>query len=507
MPIIFLGCFIQVKGQQPGSPTVVPPFVRDSLDNYVARAMKAWQLPGLALAVVKDGQVVYMKGYGVRSLRSRQPVDENTLFMIGSNTKAFTATVLTNLAYEGKLSLEDRVTKWMPGFKLSDPFATEDIRVRDLLGHHIGVQTFQGDFTYWTSNLSRSEVIRHFGRIPLTYPFRTRYGYCNAAFVTAGQLVPLITDTPWETEVKRMILQPLQMNRTLTLSKELLTAENVARPYSFNADDSLIQIPYNMIDNLAPAGSMSSSVRDLSHWVIMQLDSGRYDGRQVIPFPVIRSTRRPQTIVGHSHYLFNGGYYTMYGSGWFLDEYAGRELVYHTGGVNGFLTSVTLVPGERLGIIVLTNSDENLLFQALKMELLDAYLGLPERDYSDRYLSGFRKHLEQKEGLFEREMDTVNRHPGTAMPLNAYRGSYHNPVYGGINIRVEEGNLNIHFSHHPQLIGKLLPLGGNAFLCLYSDPEMGEKRVEFSIRQAKVRSLILRVYSEVENTPYDFTKD
>ncbi len=486
---------------------VLPSFVRDSMDAYVQRGLAAWNLPGLAVAIVWNGKVVLMKGYGYRSLKDRSPVDSNTLFMIGSNTKAFTATVLTDLAEEGKFSLDDKVTRWMPEFRMQDSVTTADARVRDLLGHHLGLETFQGDFMYWTSNLSREEVIQHLGTLKPVYPFRTRFGYCNAAFVVAGQLVPRITGKTWEEEVQDLILNPLQMDRTLTLSAMLPAATNAAIPYSFNPEDSLIPVAYNQIDDLAPAGSISSSARDMSHWLLMQLAGGKYEGVQVIPQSVVRAIRAPQTIIGHSHYPFNQGYYTLYGSGWFLDEYAGRELVYHTGGVNGFLSSVTLVPSDSLGIVVLTNSDQNQLFQALKMEILDAFLHLPYRDYSDRFLSNSLKATQDERNWYHREMDTVATHPSTALPLAGYTGSYNNPSYGEIRVSLKSDSLQIHFSHHPALTGRLLPLGGNEFLCVYSDPEMGVKVLPFAVQEGKVKTITVTVYDEVDNSAYVFTRE
>ncbi|HUX84022.1 MAG TPA: serine hydrolase [Chitinophagaceae bacterium] len=500
-----LSCCLAFQAQAQDS--MLPYFVRDSLDTYVRRGLAAWKLPGLAVAIVWKGKVVLLKGYGYRSLKDRTLVDSNTLFMIGSNTKAFTATVLADLAGQGKFSMEDKVTRWMPEFRMQDSVTTADARVRDLLGHHLGMETFQGDFMYWTSDLTREEVIRHLGTLKPAYPFRTRYGYCNAAFVVAGQLVPRITGKTWEQEVQDLILDPLHMDRTLTLSSMLPSASNAALPYSFDPEDRLIPVAYNQIDDLAPAGSISSSVRDMSHWVLFQLANGKYGGTQVIPQSAVRSIREPQTIVGHSHYPFNQGYYTLYGSGWFLDEYAGRELVYHTGGVNGFLSSVTLVPSDSLGIVVLTNSDQNQLFQALKMEILDAFLHLPYRDYSDYFLARSRKALLEDRNWYNREMDTVSSHPSTALSLSGYTGTYINPSYGEISITLKSDSLQIHFSHHPQLIGRLLPLGGNGFLCVYSDPEMGVKRLPFSVEEGKVKAITVTVYNEVDNSAYVFTRE
>src|SRR5947199_1351556 len=204
-----------------------------------------------------------MKGYGVRDYDTKEKVDENTLFMIGSNSKAFTATALAMLDADKKLSLDDRVTKWIPEFKLDNKAAGEQAIIRDLLCHRIGFRTFQGDFTYWTSNLTRKEVIEKMSHIKAAYEFRTKWGYTNAAFLTAGEIIPRVTGKSWEQFVKERIFDPLGMNRTLALSKDIPSATNAARAYTL-VNDKLVLIPYGAIDNLAPAGSISSSVNDLS---------------------------------------------------------------------------------------------------------------------------------------------------------------------------------------------------------------------------------------------------
>lgn len=198
----------------------IPSFVRDSMDVYCNRALGQWQLPGAAVCIVKNGQVVWMKGYGVKEMNGTARVDENTLFMIGSNTKAFTATALAMLDNERKLSLDDKVTKWIPSFKLDNTAAGEQAIIRDLLCHRIGFQTFQGDFTYWTSNLSRAEVIEKMSHIKAVHPFRTTWGYTNAAFLTAGEIIPKVTGMQWEDFIKERIFVPLGMNNTLALSKD-----------------------------------------------------------------------------------------------------------------------------------------------------------------------------------------------------------------------------------------------------------------------------------------------
>jgi CubicO group peptidase (beta-lactamase class C family) len=502
---IFLFFFILTTATAFSQTDSVPLFVKDSLDSYVQKALVDWKIPGVSVCIIKNGNVVLMKGYGVRESGTNDLVDENTLFMIGSNSKAFTATALALLDAEKKLSLDDKVTKWIPGFKLDNKMAGEQAIIRDLLCHRIGFRTFQGDFTYWTSDLTREQVIEKMSHIKAMYPFRTRWGYTNAAFLTAGEIIPKATGKQWEEFLRERFFIPLNMTRTLALSKELLTASNAAKAYTL-VDGQLKMIPYAYIDNLAPAGSISSSVNDMSHWVIMQLNFGKYNGKEIVPNSAIEQTRAPQSIIGNGGTLFNKGHFLLYGLGWQLEEYSGRKIVSHTGGVNGFVTSVTLVPEEKLGIIVLTNTDQNSFYEALKWEIMDAYLGNPYRNYSKVYL-GFSKQQQTATEKNEKKMnDSVAMKLKTSLPALAYTGNYFNDVYGNMSVVMENGELRMKFSHHPSLYAKLQSLGGDRFYATFSDPEFSKAIFPFDTKDGKVKSVTVKVADFIEFNPYVFVK-
>jgi CubicO group peptidase (beta-lactamase class C family) len=425
--------------------------------------------------------------------------------MIGSNSKLFTATLLATLADEKKLSLNDKVQKWIPSFRLENKAAGEQAIIRDLLCHRLGFMTFQGDFTYWTGNLSRSEVIEKMGHIKAHYPFRTTWGYTNAAFLTAGQIIPVATGKTWEETLRERIFKPLGMTSSLALSAELPSAANKAVPHTF-LNDTLIAIPFPIIDNLAPAGSISSSANDMSKWVLMQLDSGRFGGSQIIPWAAIRETRKPHSIIEDRGPIYNKGHFLLYGLGVEIQEYQDRMLYSHTGGVNGFVSSVKLVPDEKLGIVVLTNTDQNELFEALNWEILDAYLGLPFRNYSKVFLQGFKQGTTALSKRRRELDDSVSHHPAAAFPLSAYTGNYSNEVYGTIRVEAQPQGLKIHFSHHPNLVATLRPLGGNRFYTVFNDPEFGIAVFSFGVKNEQPATLHLKVADFIEYDPYEFTR-
>ncbi|MBC7904130.1 MAG: serine hydrolase [Gemmatimonadaceae bacterium] len=481
-------------------------FVSDSLDAYVERALKEWQIPGAAVCIVKDGKVLVMKGYGVKETGKPDKVDENTLFMIGSNTKAFTGTAMAMLAADKKLSLDDNVVKWLPEFKLYDPWVTKNANIRDLLSHRLGFETFQGDFMYFDSDLTAAEVRQKLALVKPLYGYRERWGYTNAAFLVAGDIIPKAAGKTWAEYLKEKIFTPLGMNNTLALSADIIKATNRASAHTVT-DKKIQKISYGRIDNIAPAGSISSSVSDMSKWVLAQLNNGKKDSVQVIPISAIDETRLPHSILGSGGSMYNRSHFSLYGLGWFLESYEGRRIVAHTGGVNGFVTSVALIPEENLGIIVLTNTDSNNFFDALKRELVDAYLSLPYRDYSKVYLQGFEDN-EKRMGEWEKKKrDTIAMKTATALPLASYAGDYNHAIYGKMKITVENAKLIMKFEHHTDRYGTLEPLGGNRFFCTYSEALYGKRVLPFTVKDGKVVSLTVRVADFVEYTPYEFFKN
>ncbi|MCU0451736.1 MAG: serine hydrolase, partial [Bernardetiaceae bacterium] len=486
-------------------PTVAQPlpnFLRDSLPAYLSRGLQRWQIPGAAVCVVKDGQVLLAQGFGTRQMGQAAPVDANTLFMIGSNTKAFTGTALAWLEHEKKWNLRDPVQKWLPGFTMQDPWVAQHLVLTDLVSHRMGLATFQGDFMYWTSTLAPAQVIQKFGQLKPAYPLRTRWGYTNAGYVVAGECLRTASGLPWADFMRQRFFQPLQMTRTLATSVEAEKADNLARPHSV-FEGRLQAIPWANIDNLSPAGSIASSVNDLSHWLLALLDSGRYQGQTVIPYPAIERTRQPQSIMGRSR--APGQHYQLYGLGWMLEDYHGREVVSHTGGVNGFVTSVTLVPEERLGIVVLTNTDSNSFYESLKRDLLTVALGLPYLHHDERYFQQYRQAETAEKALRQALRDSVALKRPPSLPLATFAGTYTHPVYGWAKLEANGSHLVLRLQHHA-MTGKLEHLDGHRFLCTYSDPTMGIKVLPFKVEKGKVAGFELFVADFIEYTGYEFVK-
>ena len=485
--------------------TQQPSFISDSLDSYIQQGMKDWNIPGLAIAIVKDGKVVLMKGYGVRDLQTKEPVDENTLFMIASNSKLFTATSLAQLEYDKKLSLNDKITKFFPDYRVYDTTTTELVNIRDMLSHHLGTKTFQGDFTFWNSKLSRQQIIYRMRFLKPSQNFRQSYGYCNSCFLTAGEIIPVVSRKPWEVYVYDSIVEPLQMSNTHTLGYGMEQMPDAAKPYTNVFSKDIVELPYDQIDNLGPAGSMVSCVNDLSHWLMMQLDSGRYNGKQILPWAVVQRTREMNTVINSRKNPFLPVHIVGYCLGLEVADYAGRQIYWHTGGADGFVTNVCFVPEENLGITILTNNDNQNFFELLRYQILDAYMNRPFVNLSKMRLNGFSKDREKALAKIDSLKARVKGNK-PILPLNAYTGTYENELYGTITMSADNNDLKIKFNTHANLIAKLQYMDNDEWLITYNHPAFGIFPIKFKTDGNTVVSVDIKVNDEIEFDPYTFIK-
>lgn len=479
-----------------------PAFVTDSLDKYIQREMAAQNLPGLAISIVKDGKVIVSKGYGVTETGKDQRVNDSTLFQIASCSKAFTATSLALLAQQKKLSLDDTVLKWMPGFRLYDELATKQVTIRDLLCHRIGLQTFQGDFLNWNSNLTRQQIIAAMATQKPVYGLRAKFGYCNAAYLTAGEIIPIVTGQTWDAFVKTTFFDPLQMTRTSTTNAALVADKNASMPHTFY-QGKLLSFQPDKVDNLGPAGSINSCVKDLSHWLLMQLDSGRYAGKQVVPFSVLKETRKSQTILDNRS---PASHFTTYCLGWFSNDYNGKQIFYHDGGADGFLSTVCFIPELNLGITVLINSDNATLYGDLRKQIIDAYMGLPYQNYAAISSARTKKFMNEDALAAKILQDSAAMKIPLPIPPDLFVGTYSNSVYGQMKITSDGGKLAATFEHHPAMLGRLEYIGHNRFLCTFNTSMWGINIVPFVIKDGKAESITINVNPSVDILPYKFSR-
>ncbi len=481
-----------------------PSFIKDSLDRYISQGMKDWNIPGLAIAIIKNDSIVVMKGYGVKDLDSKEPVDENTLFMIASNSKLFTGTSLAQLDYDKKLSLDDKITSYFPWFRVYDSVTTQLVTIKDMLGHHLGTKTFQGDFTFWNATLSRDSIMYKMRYVKPPQQFRASYGYCNSCFLTAGQVIQKVTGKPWEVYVYDSIIEPLNMTNTHALGTGMQNMPGAATPYTNAFTGKLTKLPYDNVDNLAPAGSIVSSVKDLSHWIMMQLDSGKYNGKQILPWNVLQKTRGVNTLLSTKKNNM-GGHFVAYGLGVFIRDMNGRQVYDHTGGADGFVTNVCFVPEEKLGITILTNNDNQEFFELLRYQILAAYLNMPYTNYSTVSLPSFSN--EQK-AIIDSTSAMQKRVKGDKpqLALSSYTGTYHNELFGNIYITAKGNNLQVNFDNHKGLTASLQYMDSGEWLLTYNSLADGIFPLKFRIENGKVISTDVKVNDFLEYDPYTFVK-
>jgi len=450
------------------------------IESFTLQAMQAWNVPGLALVIVKDDQIQLAKGFGRREMGKPEPVDEHTLFAIGSNTKAFTATAVGLLVQDGKLSWDDPVTKYIPDFQMYDSRTTQLMTIRDLLCHRSGLGTWNGDMLL-LSDYSTEEIVRRLRHIPPAYNFRAGYGYANLMFITAGLVIKTVSGISWDEFIRQRIFEPLGMTDSVTDPRHLRNFANIAAPHEDIRGklQTVIQRP-NVHEGAE--GSICASVADIARWLRLQLNQGNLDGKQIVDPAIIDETHTPHTpirLTAIDRKLFPSRHFAAYGLGWFLSDLHGRFFVRHTGGVDGMLSSVVLVPEEKLGIAVFSNKLPNSAFTSLPAYLVERLLDVPGQDWIQIYTDLEKEGREKEEQASQHrdEMRAKDTHP--SLSLENYAGEYDSLILGGATVGLEGNGLHIQLQAHTSMCGTLEHWHYDTFLCKWDDPVLGDSLIPF----------------------------
>ena len=436
-------------------------------DAYVENVRTQFDVPGIAVAIVKDGEVVLERGYGVKDLASREPVDAHTMFAIASNTKAFTATALQILAGDGRLAMDDRVIDHLPWFRMSDPYITREMRIRDLLAHRSGLALGAGDLLYWPgTDYTTEEVARRLAEVPIEGGFREQYAYDNILFGVAQLVVEAASGQRFGAFLRERILDPLGMDETRFNSDHLRPGDNVATGYSKADFTKLVAAPRMAWGNVSGAGGLYSSAHDLTRWVRLQLDQGVVEGEGahvrrlfdeaqqrdmwnvLTPIPLGKPSTVPELAAAAPN--FRG-----YAQGWNVSDYRGERLVWHTGGWPGFYSRITLVPGHELGVIVLTSAEVGGAFNAVTMRALDAMLGEAPTDWTAAYLAARGNAQEEADEDWRKHQAARVADSSPSLALDGYAATYRDPWYGDVVVARNGDALRIRFTRSPALVGTL----------------------------------------------------
>ncbi len=426
-----LSFIIMFVAQMPIAAQNQPNFT--SLDPVVEQIMKEWKVPGLALAIVKEGKIVYAKGYGYRDVKKGLKVTPDTLFAIGSCSKSFTAAALGILADEGKIEWDKPVRDYLPSFKLADDYATANLRVRDLVTHQSGLP--RHDFVWYGSPLSRKEIFERLRFLEPSKPLHAKFQYNNLMFMTAGYLVGEVSKSSWEEFTRKNILDPLGMKNSNLSVKDSQKTSDFALPYG-EVGGEVKEIAFRNIDEIGPAGSINSSVNEMANWLTMQMSKGKFNGKQIISEANLRENQSPQIVTGGGELRYGELFYSSYAMGWNVTSYRGHLTLAHSGGIDGFISQVRVLPKDQLGMVILTNSGTNASGVLMNI-LMDKALGLSDTPWIQRALDDQAKAKElaakaKEKANEERKTGTTPSHP-----LRDYIGQFEHPAYQTLTITQE----------------------------------------------------------------------
>jgi CubicO group peptidase (beta-lactamase class C family) len=481
------------------------------LDAYIAKAMQTFEVPGLALAVVKDGRVVVSKGYGVRRLGDPAPVDARTLFGIASNTKVFTAVALGILVEEGKLAWDAPVIQYLPWFQMWDPYVTRELTIRDLLVHRSGLGLGAGDLLWWpASTYDRHEIVRRLRYIPPATSFRSAYAYDNVLYLVAGEVIEAIAGQSWEDFVSSRILAPVEMKTSNVRHSGATSGGNVATTHAPVKGAVRPIKPFDS-DNTNPAGGINSNADDMARWLTVlmahgQLGSGKRlfsdaTWRQITTIVTPQSVPTPPPELAGLRANVRG-----YALGLGVTDYRGQKVLLHTGGLPGYVSRVLLVPDQSLGIAVLTNQESGEAFDAIAYRIVDHFLNAPPTDW----VSAYRAVAERSRATTQKSVAAASAKRDASsrpsLPLANYAGIYRDGWYGDIAIEQKDGGLRIRFTRTPSLAGVLEHWQHDTFVAKWDDRELrADAYVTFALKpDGSIDQVKLQAVSPDTDFSYDF---
>ncbi|MDE3165250.1 MAG: serine hydrolase [Acidobacteriota bacterium] len=489
---------------------------QDYVDRIVERARQAFDVPGIAVAIVKDGQVVHLKGYGVRRLGDPAPVTEHTLFRIASNTKAFTSAALAILVDQKRLAWDDPVTQYLPAFQMYDPYVTREMTVRDLLTHRSGLGLGAGDLMFFPpGDLPSEEIVRRLRYIRPATSFRSTYAYDNLLYLVAGSIIPAVNNgQSWGDFLKARIFTPLGMTGTVTDTGSFKQSKDAAAPHN-NLSGKLEPLPQEDVDNNAPAGAMVSNVADLSKWLLVQLNGGVIEGNhRLFSAAQAREMWTPVTIIPVAEpgkeadpaFAATRPDFSAYALGWGVRGYRGKKLVGHTGMLSGFVSRTALLPDLKLGIVVLTNAEAEGAHSAIVNTVLDHYLGAPETDWIAAYQALDRKERSDAEAAVGKAGGARRTDTRPSLPAAAYAGRYRDAWYGDIRIEEHEGKLSIYFTHTADLAGDLEHWQYDTFVARWKNRTLNaDAFVTFSLKpDGSIGEMRMQAVSPLTDFSFDF---
>jgi CubicO group peptidase (beta-lactamase class C family) len=480
------------------------------IDSVAEKTLTTFNVPGIAVAVIKDGKVIHSKGYGVRSIKTNAKVDENTLFGVASNTKAMTAAALGMLVDENKITWDAKVTDIIPEFKMYDAYVTSEFTIRDLLTHRSGLGLGAGDLMIWpdSSTVTKNQLIHNLRYLKPVSSFRTKYDYDNLLYIVAGDVVARVSGMTYEDFIESRIFKPLKMAKTAASWYRLKDRTNVIdghAPYQ----GKLLPVGLSFGEVANAAGGVYSSINDMSKWVIAMLNGGKYGDQstqQLFSAAVARELWTPQTIIngGGARGAFNS-----YGLGWNLTNINGNFQASHTGGLSGIVTQVTLLPDLKLGIIVLTNQQSGAAFNSISNSIKDGYLNIKGMDRIKTYNDNRLRNEKQADEIVAKIWADIAaaQQASTAKPdVKSYYGTFKDAWFGDVTISEVNGKMHFKAKNSPKLRGDLTFYKGNTFIVKWYDRSLdADAFVNFSLgNTGKADGFKIEAISPLTDFSFDF---
>ena len=428
------------------------------IDKYAQQVMKDWNQPGMAIAVVKDGKTVFAKGYGIREMGKADRVDEDTLFAIASNSKAFTTAALSILIDEGKIgSWDDPVSKYLPGFELYDPYVTASLTIRDIVSHRVGLDTFSGDLLWYETTYTNDEILNRVKYLKPVKGFRTGFGYQNLMFIAAGKIIEKTSGMSWSDFVRAKILNPLGMNGVKTSVEDYKTGDNVAVPHNESGGNGLRVLPQGNVDGAAGAVRINASVADLSKWIRLQLAMGEFEGKRIYSEKNAWEMWQPAVILPISQRAAKANptrHFNTYALGWNTFDYQGKKIVTHGGGLDGMLSKTVLIPEDNVGFVVLTNS-EYPVYNIMQSKILDIFTDAPATDYNANSLKSAAEGKKLTDEAMKKLEASRVPNAKASLLLKDYAGTFTGDLYGDATITEENGKLVLRMLPSPNFVADL----------------------------------------------------
>lgn len=458
----------------------------ENFDNWLEDSRKDWNIPGMAVGIVKDGEVVYAKGFGVKQLGKNHKVDANTIFSIASVSKNITAAALGILVDRGKIDWDDKIVQHIPWFQLKDPWVTQEITIRDALTHRVGLGRILGNRLQYMTESSRDSVLYYMRYMELEKPFRSGFVYNNVMYSLAGQIIEYADGRTWNEFLKQELFIPLEMTSSTTSITEIKASDNQAYPHQ-EIEGKIVSIPRRNWDNAGPAGGVNSTINDLNKWMLMQLQtSGEYNGKTIISTKQMNEIHKPQMIRPQANAMATQ---STYGFGWNIYDYKGKRVLTHGGATDGFNTAMYLMPELNLGIIVVGNTF-NSLGNAVANQVMDAYLGENDTDWSERYLNGYKNAYARATEARQKIHDERVKNTKPTLPLESFVGKYQSQGYGKIEVIKTGNELTLRFWNDNHLEATLEHWHFDTFRAVWKNRAMREEFMQFHLdKSGKVSAL------------------